>query len=261
MTDDGRLFVPYALPGETVEIEREGNRGRLTRVVVPSLDRVEPVSPHYGVCGGCSLQHLALGAYHAWKRDVVVTSLRLHGIEAEVEPIVPVAPGTRRRAVFSAVKTTGGVILGFNQRGSDEIVPLAACPVLLPAIVARLAHLRDIAQVALKPRKRARMTVLSADNGLDIAIAGGGRLEAAQLAELGGFGGDGAIARLTVDDTVVFQNRAPELAAGGITLVPPPGGFVQAVASAEVAMAGAVLAHAAGAGRVADLFAGIGTFT
>ena len=261
MTDDGRVFVPYALPGETVEIERDGNRARLTRVIAPSPDRVEPLSPHFGVCGGCSLQHLALGAYHAWKRDVVATSLRLHGIETAVEPIVPVAPGARRRAVFSAVKTTRGVVLGFNQRGSDAIVPLAACPVLMPAIVGKLRLLRDIGGVALRPGKRARITVLAADNGLDVAITGGSRLDEEQLAELGGFGADPGIARLTVDETIVFQNRMPEIAIDGAALLPPPGGFVQAVASAEAAMANAALAHVGDAGRVADLFAGIGTFT
>src|SRR5262249_20301971 len=145
------------------------------------------------------------------------------------------------RAIFSAVNTARGVVLGFNQRGSDAIVPLAACPVLVPAIADRLPVLRKIAGIALKPRKRARIVVLSADNGLDIAVAGGGRLEPSQFAELGGFGRNTAIARLTVDETVVFQNRVPALLADGIALLPPPAGFVQAVASAEAAMATVVL--------------------
>jgi 23S rRNA (uracil1939-C5)-methyltransferase len=261
MTAEGRVFVPYTLPGETAEIEREGNRGRVVRLVTASPDRVAPVSPHFGICGGCSLQHLALGPYHAWKREVVAASLRLHGIEAQVEPIVPVAAGSRRRAVFSAVHTARGIVLGFNQRGSDAIVPLVACSVLLPAIVGKLPVLRDIARLAVKPRKRARMVVLAADNGFDVAISGGGRIEAAQLAELGSFGADPTIARLTVDETVVFLNRTPEVIAEGSALLPPPGGFVQAVASAEAAMAAAMLAHVGGGSPVADLFAGIGTFT
>jgi 23S rRNA (uracil1939-C5)-methyltransferase len=260
-TADGRVFVPFALPGEMVEIEREGNRGKLLRVVHPSDQRVPPVSPHYGTCGGCTLQHFALSAYHGWKRDVVAKSLLLHGIEAEVEPIVPVAPSTRRRAVFSAVNAARGVILGFHERGSDAIVPLAQCPVLMPAIVAKLGVLRQIAATAVRPRRSAHVAVLAADNGLDVAVTDGGRLNAGQLARLGAFGVDQSIARLTVDGTTIFLNRTPELAAGRSTLLPPPGGFVQAVRAAETAMAAAVIDHVGTATPVADLFAGIGTFT
>ncbi len=260
-TAEGRVFIPLTLPGETVEIERSGNRGELTRIVEASLDRVAPVSPHYGLCGGCSVQHMALPAYHAWKHDIVVRSLALHGIEVPVEPIVPVRPGTRRRAVFSAVTTPRGVLLGFNRRHNDEIVPLAECPVLLPGIVERLPLLRQIAALAVKPRKRARITVLSADNGLDIAIADGGRVSDAASVRIAAFSQDAGIARLTADGTTLFQNRTPEIAVDGAALFPPPGGFVQAVQAAEEAMAAAVLAHVRDAKAVADLFCGIGTFT
>jgi 23S rRNA (uracil1939-C5)-methyltransferase len=260
-TAEGRVFVPLALPGETVEIERHGDRGRLARVIAPSTDRVAPASRHFGICGGCSVQHMALPAYHAWKHDVVVRSLALHGIDAAVDPIVPVAPATRRRAVFSAVNTTRGVLLGFNQRHSDEVVPLSECPVLMPGIVGRLPLLREIAAIAVKPRKRARITVLAADNGLDIAVSGGGRIDDKAMARLGALGGDASLARLTVEDTTVFLNSVPEIAIEGAALLPTPGGFIQAVRSAEAAMAAAILAHVGDAAPVADLFCGIGTFT
>ena len=152
-------------------------------------------------------------------------------------------------------------MLGFNQRGSDAIVPIAECPVLMPAIVGKLPTLREIASIALKPRKRVRIAVLAADNGLDVAISGGGHLDAAQLTRLGAFGSDAGIARLTLDHTTIFANRTPEVSVGDATLLPPPGGFIQAVASAEVAMADAVLAHVGDDAPVADLFAGIGTFS
>jgi 23S rRNA (uracil1939-C5)-methyltransferase len=258
---DGRVFVPHTLPGEIVEIKRDGNRGQLLRIVQASRDRVAPPCPHFGVCGGCQAQHLALAAYRAWKRDVVARSLQLHGIEAEVEPIVAVAAESRRRAVFSAIKTQAGIVLGFNQRGSDAIVPISACPVLLPAIVARLPLLRSIAEIAVKPRKRSRIIVVAADNGLDISVTGGGNHDEALLVKLGGLAAHAELARLTVNDTTVFMNRAPEIAAGGAALLPSPGGFVQAVASAEVAMAAAVVDHVASSAPVVDLFAGIGTFS
>jgi 23S rRNA (uracil1939-C5)-methyltransferase len=70
-----------------------------------------------------------------------------------------------------------------------------------------------------------------------------------------------ALARLTVDDREVFVNRQPEVGVGGTALLPPPGGFVQASAAAEAALAEAVLGHVGDAHPVADLFSGCGTFS
>ena len=261
-TAKGRVFVPFTLPGETVEIERHGNRGAPVRIVTPSADRIAPVCRHFGVCGGCALQHMDRAAYLAWKTDIVRTSFALHGIDAPVEPILPAAQtGSRRRAVFSAVKTGHGILLGYHRRHANEIVAIEECPILVPAIVARLPLLREIASVALKPKRQARLTVLAAGNGLDIAIDGGGRLDRRTGETLGRFGLEPDIARLTVDGTEIFRNRLPEIAAGTAALMPTPGGFVQAVAAAEQALADAILAHIGDAAPVADLFAGIGTFT
>jgi 23S rRNA (uracil1939-C5)-methyltransferase len=134
-------------------------------------------------------------------------------------------------------------------------------PIADPAIVTKLQALRHIAAVAVKPRRQARLTVLAADNGLDIALDGGGNPDGRALAALARFAGDPSIARLTVNGAEVFRNRLPELAAGPAMLFPPPAGFVQAVRAAEEALAQAMLAHVGDAGPVADLFAGIGTFT
>ena len=256
----GRAFVPFTLPGETVEIERHGNRGRLTRIVAPSPERVDPPCRHFGVCGGCALQHMKRAAYLAWKRDVVLNSLRLHGVEATVAPVIAAETGSRRRATFSAVRTAAGVVLGYNQRRSTEIVAVEECPVLAPAIVSRVPALKDIAAIAIKRRRRARITVLLADNGLDIALDGGGRLDRTQIERLGAFAADPSLARLTVERETIFINRRPTIAADGAALLPPPAGFVQAVPAAEQALAEAVLAHVGEAAPVADLFAGIGTF-
>jgi 23S rRNA (uracil1939-C5)-methyltransferase len=81
------------------------------------------------------------------------------------------------------------------------------------------------------------------------------------LAALGAFGADQALARLTVDGSEIFLNRRPEIHSGEALLLPVPGGFLQAAASAEAALAGAVLNHVGNAAPVVDLFAGVGTFS
>lgn len=260
-TGGERLFVPYTLRGETVEAEPAGNRARLLRVLTPSPDRIAPACRHFGTCGGCALQHMAEAPYLAWKRSVVERSFALHGIAAPVEPVVAGAPGSRRRAVFSAVRTASGVAVGFNRRGSEEIVAIDECPVLASGLARRLPLFRDIAARAFRSKRRGRMAVVLADNGLDIAVEGAGRPDRDALAALGGFGTDVSIARLTLDGTTVFLNRRPELSAGTVTLFPIPGGFVQASRFAEDAMAAVALDHVGNAGPIADLFAGIGTFT
>jgi 23S rRNA (uracil1939-C5)-methyltransferase len=255
-----RVFVPYTLAGETVEIERSGARGRLLRVVSPSPQRVAAPCRHFGVCGGCALQHMEREAYLAWKRQIVRRSFLLHRIDAPVEPVVAIPPAARRRVIFSAVNAGGRIILGFHRRASPEVVAIEECPVSSSEIVSRLALIRAIAERAVRPRKQARIVVLSA-NGLDIAVSGGGRLERSALEALGQFSREQAIARLTVDGGEIFVNRRPELAAGIGALLPVPGGFVQATALAESTMAAVVLAHLGDAASAVDLFCGAGTFT
>ena len=257
----GRVFVPYTLPGETVEIERAGERGTLTRVVSASPDRVGPLCPNFQKCGTCALEHMARPAYLAWKREQVIQAFAQRGIETEVEPIVPIARGSRRRAVFSAIRTTKGTVFGFHARHSDEIVPITECPVLTPAIVAKIPTFAAIANIALKRWKPARVTVLSADNGFDVSMTGAGKPDRAMLERLGSFATDLSLARVTIDGVEVFRNRQPEIAAGPAVLFPTPGGFVQAAKAAEAALAEAIVGHIGEAGPVADLFAGIGTFT
>ncbi|HVZ13607.1 MAG TPA: RNA methyltransferase, partial [Bauldia sp.] len=244
-----------------VEIEREGERGQLVRVIARSPERVAPACPNFGACGICALEHMAAPAYLAWKREQVVAALAQRGIDAPVAPTVPIGPATRRRAILSAVRTAKGLVLGFHARASDTIVNIETCTVLVPAIVSRLPLIRETAAIVLPPYKPARVTVLAADNGLDIAIAGGGKPGPRALERLSRLAVDGTIARLTVEGVEVFRNRQPELVAGPAVLLPVAGGFTQAAKSAEDAMAAAVLAHVGDAAPVADLFAGIGTFT
>jgi 23S rRNA (uracil1939-C5)-methyltransferase len=204
---------------------------------------------------------MARPAYLAWKRQVVADCLSRRGIAVNVEPVVAIGEHMRRRAVFSAVATGKGIVLGFHYRGSYRIVPVGECPVLAPAIVDKLGRLTEIADGVLRPGKPARIVVLAADNGLDIAVDGAARLGRPELERLGTFASDADLARLTVDGTQLFLNRQPEIRADGLSLLPAPGGFVQAAAPAEATLAAVVIDHVGDASPVADLFAGIGTFT
>ncbi len=104
--EGGEVFIPFALPGETVTAARVKDRADLIAVLDPSPLRVDPACRHFGACGGCALQHMQDEAYRAWKRERVVLALRSRKIEAEVAPLVACRSGTRRRAAFTARATS-----------------------------------------------------------------------------------------------------------------------------------------------------------
>ncbi len=82
-TPAGPLFVPYTLPGETVEVGAvpgHPDRRSLVRVEVPSPERIEAFCPHFGICGGCAIQHWTLPRYREWKRGLVVDALAQAGL-------------------------------------------------------------------------------------------------------------------------------------------------------------------------------------
>jgi len=75
---DGPIFVPFTLPGERVRVavDPKSDHATLLDVLEQSAERVAPVCPHFGVCGGCALQHMEVRAYLRWKHDQVVAALR-----------------------------------------------------------------------------------------------------------------------------------------------------------------------------------------
>jgi 23S rRNA (uracil1939-C5)-methyltransferase len=98
----GLIFTPFALPGETIRAEVDGDRGKLVEVLNPSPDRVPAPCPHFTKCGGCAVQTLSRPAYESWKRGLVADALRNAGVEAEIAPLVAAWGAGRRRATFQS---------------------------------------------------------------------------------------------------------------------------------------------------------------
>lgn len=259
---DVPIYVPYTLPGEIVRADVDGERGRLIEIVRPSAARIAPICRHFTICGGCAMQHLRADDYLAWKREQVKLAFAARGIDAVVEPVFAVAPGGRRRAVFSAVLPKSEVILGFHAARGDVIVDLEECPVVEPAIVAALPGLRDLLVPLLSRRREARVIVVRTEAGLDVAVEDAGHKLTPELrVSLARKARSMGLLRFTLDGETIYAGGDPVLRFGLAEVVPVPGVFLQADATAEAEMIHLVKAATAKAKNVADLFAGVGTFT
>jgi 23S rRNA (uracil1939-C5)-methyltransferase len=257
-----QVFVPLTLPGETVMAELDGDRARLVEILTAAPDRAPPKCSHYGECGGCALQHLSDEAYASFKRDLLAMHLSYAGIKADIEPTIIAPPHSRRRAVFSAHRTGGDVAIGFHGRRSHRIVPITDCAVIRPALQALLPGLREIAILAAPPRDALQLVATETLTGIDLAINGASpKLPADIRALLSQTANKLNLARLSINGDVAMERTPPILRMGGIDVVPPPGGFVQATAESETAMAKIVVESLIGAEKAVDLFCGAGTFT
>jgi 23S rRNA (uracil1939-C5)-methyltransferase len=161
---DGKaVFVDGALVGERVVVEvyrRKPNyeRARAVDIVRASPSRVVPPCPHFGVCGGCSLQHLEPSAQVAVKQRVLEDALWHIGRVRADELLAPIhGPpwGYRQRARLSVrdVPKKGGVLVGFHERKSSFVTDMLCCPVLPPHISSLLPALRAlVAGLSLRAR-------------------------------------------------------------------------------------------------------------
>lgn len=259
-TEKGPVFVPFTLPGERVNAAVDGKRADPVAILEASPLRVEPACKHFSVCGGCAMQHLDESAYREWKRNLLVDALRSKSIDVEVEPLIVCAPYSRRRAAFTVRRTEKGMLLGFNAALSHRIVDIEECPVLVPSIVEQLGLLRKLAELIAKTAQPFRMSVAQTASGLDVAIEESGKLEGKARQSAIEFVLNSGIARLSIDGEIIIEPKKPVIMVNDIAVQVPPGAFLQAVDSAENAMAELVGLHVKKAKRVADLFSGVGTF-
>ncbi len=268
-----RLFVPLTVPGDRVRVKIDGPRrgglsGTATEWLTQGPGRAAPACRHYGECGGCALQHLRDESYARWKRGLIETALRHHGVATPaIHALARTPPGRRRRADFKAVRRHDDVVLGFNARRSHRLVDLSECPISRPEIAALVPALKSLIADLLRPGERAECVVTMTDGGLDLVLSTAAELNAASLARLAEFAEAADLARLSHRPAresraeILIARRPARMVFGGIGVDIAPGAFVQASAEGEAALVAFAGEALAGAGRIADLYAGCGTFT
>jgi 23S rRNA (uracil1939-C5)-methyltransferase len=262
--DGGPIYVPYTLPGERVEVEPwsgHPDRRRLLRIEQASAERIVPICPHFGICGGCSLQHWTEERYRAWKRDLVTTALAQARLDVDVDDLIDAHGEGRRRAVLHARRGTHGVLqVGFAALHAHHIVPIDHCPILAPGLKGTIEAAWDIAEELKAEAKPLDIQVTATETGLDIDVRGSGPLSPQRSGALARIAESRRLARLTRHGELIAQRAKPVVSMGRAKVSLPPGAFLQATTQGEATLARLVIAHVGASRSVADLFAGVGPF-
>ncbi len=181
---DGKtVFIEGALPGERVAITLLKRKptyeiARAERILKASPARVDPRCPHFGVCGGCSLQHFDAAAQVASKQRSLEDALWHLGRvrAAQVLPAIHGAAwGYRHRARLSVrhVAKKGGVLVGFHERKSSYVADMTSCAILPPKVSALLPELRMLIGM---------LTIRDRVPQIELAMGDGSRATAATTA-------------------------------------------------------------------------------
>ncbi len=268
--EGARVFLPLALPGERWRARLVARRADgLVAAPIASLDQVMRAPPpcrHFGTCGGCQLQHLPAADYAAWQRETVIQTLARRGLhETPVAPPRITPPASRRRVRF-AFRVPSGVQLGFRVRSAHTLVDVAQCPVARPEIVALLPALRQLLARLAIARRGGEVEITASESGLDVLLTTALAPGLAERESLAAFAEHQDLARLAWRPAAgspaepIAARRPVWVDFAGVRVELPPGAFLQATRFAEDAIRSAVAEAIGDARRIADLFAGCGTF-
>jgi 23S rRNA (uracil1939-C5)-methyltransferase len=168
------VFVEGALPGERVEVfvfaqKKSFDSGRAIRILQPSSSRVEPRCPHFGVCGGCVLQHADPALQRAEKQRGLMENLaRIGNVKPETQlpPLAGEPWGYRHRARLSVrrVERKGGVLVGFRERRSTHVTDTRECHVLPESISKLIPELRALVEKLSIRERLPQIEVAVGDN-------------------------------------------------------------------------------------------------
>lgn len=280
---DGKVvFVEGALPGERVlaGIARRKpsyDTARVEKILRPSSQRVAPACPHFGVCGGCAMQHLDVAAQVAVKQRVLEDALSHIGKVRAGRMLPPMhgpSYGYRYRARLSVrlVRKKGGVLVGFREKRGSYVADMGECRVLAPHVSDMLLPLRKLVASLQRPDRIPQIEVAVGDRVTALLMRHMEPLDDADLGLLRDFAekwnvswwlqpkGPDSVHPLERDDADRLAYSLPEF---GLRMPYRPTDFTQvnhAINRSLVSRALSLL-DPQPQDHVADLFCGLGNFT
>lgn len=277
-------FIFGALPGETVSFNYKSCRNRYDEgdtesVINASPDRVAPQCVHYGVCGGCQLQHLDHGKQLNHKCKVL-DELCQHHANTNIPKWLPTLScdspwGYRRKARLSVkqVDGKGDLLIGFRERRSRYVADMRRCEVLIPAVGHRIDELRQQFSELESKRHIAQIEVCASDDDVALIIRHLEPLPESDLSRLialceqfkyklylqpGGY--DTVHLVYPTDSSFLMHYRLPDF---NLRFEFHPSGFIQVNADINRKMVSRAidLLELTDQDNVLDLFCGIGNFS
>ena len=238
-------------------------------------------------CGGCCFRDKTEEEYRRLKEDKVkgILAAALKQTDYVWEPPIFLPDGLRRRASMAFINDKNKLRLGFNENGNMQIVDCLKCPMLTPRLNALLPALRDFLEKLCavkdmpKNKKKHRLTpcciqngdvlLLEADNGIDIVLESLADLKVGHRMEIADFvNANDAVIRFSYRQNAfspiepIAAKLKPIIKIGKYEVEVAPGTFLQASKQGEEVLIGKVKEYVGNtAGKIADLFCGIGTFS
>ena len=251
----GGRHVPFAVPGDALLDD-----GALAF----GPHHQEPPCALFPECGGCQLQHADDFAYRSYLVSRIETALAQHELATEIRDPHLSPPCSRRRTALKALKTTQGVLVGFNAEKSHRMVDMTECHILRPELFALVQPLRHLLGRILRSKQGAEAQLTLVDQGVDVVLRNVSAEGLDTIEALSGFAGDNRLARLSVDSgngpETIYEPVPATITLSGVPVTFPQGGFLQATEDGEQALVECVRDCVGEERAIADLFAGLGTF-
>jgi 23S rRNA (uracil1939-C5)-methyltransferase len=256
VTADGR-YVAHAAPGD--RLDPGGG-------LIHGPHHMSPPCKHFPLCGGCQLQHLDEDTLAVFVRERITHALATQHVEPTQIMPTHLSPAYRRRRVAVRSAWAGkNLQLGFSTEKSHRIIDLQQCDVMAPSLFALLDLIRKFLEPRLNRARQVQIKLAIVDQGVDVLIENWIANDLDAHEALSAFAQTHSIARLSLDEgygPVTFYEPDPvTVTLGGVAVAYPPYGFLQATVDGEAALVAAVEQIVGDATNIADLFAGLGTFT
>lgn len=227
---------------------------------INNFNKIDPICQHFGICGGCQYQDWERSSYESYKLEILNKFLAEKDIKCTTDKLVSCEPHTRRRVTFHAQNQSNGFIFGFFKPASHELFEVAECPISVPEIEKAIPTLKKIASLCAS-NKAIHLTVISAENGLDISLSDVENLTDQKRKSLTKFTNIDNILRISVNNELIIEEQKPFLSLDSDNLFISSGVFLQSTKYSEQVMIDLCKRWLKKQKNVVDLFSGIGTFS
>jgi 23S rRNA (uracil1939-C5)-methyltransferase len=276
------VFVPFTCAGDVIQATvtqetKEEIRAELHQLITPSPQRQTPPCVHFGVCGGCSLQHLNAPTYQAFKQAMLASFIHGMGVDVNlIEPMVEIKAQSRRRAEFKILVHHDVIQVGFFTNKSHDLIDITECPISDPAFMILLPAFKQMLTQLKAPGRLHTLSVTALPHGLDVTVKLHAPMTKQDTETLVTFAKQQGIIRLhtqiktrhesrqhsaPIDPICLYDSGKATVHFAGIDVALPSGAFLQATQEGQEAITSLVTKHLQGRQYIADLYSGCGTYS